>query len=42
MLNNLLIVSSDCLKVFNNVVRVVCSDMFIVVINNVRSRSIND
>ena len=42
MLNDLLVVGSNCLKVFNSVVRVACSNMFIIIINNVRSRGIND
>ena len=41
MFNDFLIVSSSCLKIFNSVVKIVCTDMFIVVINNVRGRDID-
>ena len=42
MLNDFLIVSSNCLKIFNNVIRIVCTDVFIVVINDVRDRDIDN
>ena len=41
MFNDFLIVSSSCLKIFNSVVRIVCTDMFIVVINDIRGKDIN-
>ena len=41
MFNDFLIVSSNCFKIFNSVIRIACTDMFIVVINDVRSRGID-
>ena len=41
MINDFLIVSSNCLKIFNSVVRIAHTDMFIIVINDIRGRDID-